>query len=171
MQTSRFQLGLVATLALGLGVSVASSDAVGYPAGPAGSMGQNPIVTSGGTVNAGGSATLFSAPADQDLIITDIVLTSGSTITCKREHRTELSHSGGGTLGHFVTSSASGRQYNQYDSSSATAIQHAFGSGLRVPAGSSVTLTVQQTAAQGPSCGVDTDYGVSFAVAGYLAQM
>ena len=35
MQSSRFQLGLIATLATGLGFSVASSDAVGYPAGAA----------------------------------------------------------------------------------------------------------------------------------------
>ena len=49
MQTSRFQLGLIATLAVGLGFSLASSDAVGYPAGAAVSMGTNPLWAKGGT--------------------------------------------------------------------------------------------------------------------------
>jgi hypothetical protein len=32
MVTSRFQLGLIATLAVGLGFSLSSSEAIGYPA-------------------------------------------------------------------------------------------------------------------------------------------
>ena len=43
MQTSRFQLGLIATLAVGLGFSLSSSEAVGYPSGAAVSMGANPV--------------------------------------------------------------------------------------------------------------------------------
>ena len=51
MQTSRFQLGLIATLAVGLGFSLSSSDAVGYPAGPAVSLGTNPIWNEAGQHN------------------------------------------------------------------------------------------------------------------------
>jgi hypothetical protein len=49
MQTSHFQLGLIATLAVGLGFSLASSNAVGYPAGSAISFHNNPVVSIGGT--------------------------------------------------------------------------------------------------------------------------
>jgi hypothetical protein len=50
MVTSRFQLGLIATLAVGLGFSLSSSEAIGYPAGPVVSLGANPIVSVGGTI-------------------------------------------------------------------------------------------------------------------------
>ena len=70
MQTSHFQLSLIALLSTALGVSISSSDAVGYPA-PAISMGSNPIWNAGGTPPSSGYKT-FYAPADQDLVITDI---------------------------------------------------------------------------------------------------
>ena len=41
MVTSRFQLGLIATLAVGLGFSLSSSEAIGYPAGAAVSLGDH----------------------------------------------------------------------------------------------------------------------------------
>ena len=43
MQTSRFQLGLIAALAMGLGLALSSSPAIGYPAGAAVSFGANPL--------------------------------------------------------------------------------------------------------------------------------
>ncbi len=69
MQTSRFQLGLIATLAMGLGFSLSSSEAVGYPAGSAISMGENPVWSVGGVPV---SVKTITAPADQDMIITDV---------------------------------------------------------------------------------------------------
>jgi hypothetical protein len=47
MVTSRFQLGLIATLAIALGFTLASSEAVGYPAGSAVSFHENPVVAIG----------------------------------------------------------------------------------------------------------------------------
>jgi len=170
MQTSRFQLGLIATLAVGLGFSLASSDAVGYPAGGAVSMGTNPIVSSGGVVYVSGSTTLFEAPIDQDVIITDIILTSQSNLECKRSHRTELSLGSGESVASFITSAAAGRRYYDYDSSSGGSIQHSFGAGLRVAAGEVVRMAVFQSAAQGDYCSSADSYGVHYAITGYHAQ-
>jgi hypothetical protein len=170
MQTSRFQLGLIATLAVGLGFSLASSEAVGYPAGAAVSMGTNPIVSNGGALNDGSSTPLFTAPIDQDLIITDIILTSHSNMECKRAHRTELSVVSGGVLAHFMTSSTTSRQYYDYDSSSGGSVQHTFGSGLRVLAGETVNMAVFQAATQGSGCGSPGSYGVHYAISGYYAR-
>ena len=170
MQTSRFQLGLIATLAVGLGFSLSSSEAVGYPAEAVVSMGANPIVSSGGVLNDGTGRALFSAPPDQDVIITDIILTSHSNLECKRAHRTELTLETGEILAHFMTSSATARRYYEYDSSTAGSIQHTFGSGLRVSAGGTVQMAVIQAAAQGDGCGSSTSYGVHYAISGYYAQ-
>ena len=70
MNTSRFQLSLIALLAAGLGMSVSSSDAIGYPTAAV-SKGSNPIWNIGGTPPSTGYIN-FSVPGDQDLIITDI---------------------------------------------------------------------------------------------------
>ena len=81
MQTFRSQLGLIATLAVGLGFSLASSQAIGYPAGAAVSLGSNPLWTYGGSLRSASSSdtptTLFDAPSDQDMVLTDLSL--GST--------------------------------------------------------------------------------------------
>ena len=79
MQTSRFQLGLLATLAVGLGFSLASSSAVGYPAGAAVSMGTNPIWSKGGAVGTLPGEAVITAPAGSDVIVTDVVLSYRDT--------------------------------------------------------------------------------------------
>ena len=82
MNTSRFQLGLIATLAVGLGFSLSSSEAIGYPAGAAVSMGTNPVWSVAGT-ETGGGTDLFAAPSDRVTVITDILFdTSGSYSSC-----------------------------------------------------------------------------------------
>jgi hypothetical protein len=68
--------GLIATLALGLGLSLASSRAIGYPAGAAVSMGTNPLFAKGGELT-GPLTTAFTAPAGQTAVITDVII-SGS---------------------------------------------------------------------------------------------
>ena len=79
MQTSRFQLALLCTLSLALGAALTSSDAIGYPSGSAISYQYNPVVSIGGTAYSSEAAkSLLTAPAEQALVITDVVLTSTS---------------------------------------------------------------------------------------------
>ena len=170
MQTSRFQLGLIATLAVGLGFSLSSSDAIGYPVGATVSLGTNPIVSEGGVLNSGTDRVLFTAPPEQEIVITDILLTSNSNLECKRSHRTDLTLASGEILGGFMTSSATARRYYDYDSSTADSIQHTFGSGIRVSAGETVEMSVSQVSAQGDGCGSSTSYGVHYVISGYYAQ-
>ena len=77
MQTSRFQLGLIATLAAGLGAALSSSPAIGYPSGPVVSSGTNPVWAIGGTLP-GETRTVLTAPADQDMVVTDVLITGDS---------------------------------------------------------------------------------------------
>jgi len=170
MQTSRFQLGLITTLAVGLGISLASSQAIGYPAGPAVSYGSNPVVSAGGSILTGGSESIFTAPGGQDLIVTDLVLTSYSGIYCKRAHVSELELTSGEVLGHFETNSGNAMRYYDYETDSGMSIAHSFSAGLRVPAGETLTLSVTETGNYGSSCSAASSYGVRYAVSGYLAQ-
>jgi len=79
MITSRFQLGLIATLAVGLGFSLASSKAIGYPAGAAVSLGANPVWSTAGAVGVSTTITVIEAPAGQDVVITDLSMYCSST--------------------------------------------------------------------------------------------
>ena len=72
MQTSRFQLGLIATLAVGLGFSLSSSEAIGYPAGPVISFGTNPVWNMSDTVPSNTTADIITAPVGQDIMVTDV---------------------------------------------------------------------------------------------------
>ena len=74
MQTSRFQLGLIATLSAGLGLALSSPMAIGYPAGSAISYGANPVWSAGGVIHGDGGVVLISAPSDQAIVVTDINL-------------------------------------------------------------------------------------------------
>jgi hypothetical protein len=149
MLTSRFQLGLIASLAVGLGFSLASSQAIGYPAGAI-SMGMNPLWSTGGNLVAG-STDIVTAPADQDVVVSDLILTYGC-INCGP--RVSLYVDG--------TNVASFRYYQQkdyYDDAfqSPHPIQHAFKSGVHVPAGSTLSMSIDS---------FDVDYTLS----GYYAQ-
>ena len=144
MQTSRFQLGLIATLAVGLGFSLASSDAIGYPAGTAVSLGTNPVWSTGGGM---GSPVTVTA-TDGDLIITDCVFSS----TMGGWWKADFELDDGSTLAAFRSDNLQDR--NGF-------VQH-FEGGLRVPQGSTLTLNW------------DALYGASgyyrYTLSGYYAQ-
>ena len=148
MQTSRFQLGLIATLAVGLGFSMASSDAVGYPSGAV-SLGSNPTWSVGGVATSG-TASIIVAPADQELVVTDVVLTHGC-MPCTRHTQLEVD----------AVTVASFRYYqvkDYYDDAlqSPHPIQHSFRSGIRVPAGQSLDIVVNDN--------------VDYTISGYYAR-
>jgi hypothetical protein len=141
MQTSRFQLGLIATLAVGLGFSLASSHAVGYPAGAAVSMGSNPLWSVGGSPSA---TETLTAPSDQDMIITDVHFSN----TDSGWLRLNMDIAGA-TVASFVSDSATDRP------------QISLQSGIRVPAGETMFMSFIAY------YGLTT---VGYTVSGYYAQ-
>jgi hypothetical protein len=174
MVTSRFQLGLIATLAIALGFTLASSEAVGYPAGSAISFHENPVVSIGGTAYSGEAAKiLLTAPGDQDLVITDLVLTSTSSPSCQRTHKSEFSTSGGAILGQFETNSGYTKTYGSAwgASNPGRAVAHTYNSGLRVAAGETLYLGIVQTGSYTiGGCDTVGSHGVRYSVSGYHAQ-
>ena len=68
---------LTTLLALGFGCTLTlvlqPQSAEGYPS-TAVSLGTNPLVAAGGTVADGSTNTLWTAPADQRIVLTDVVL-------------------------------------------------------------------------------------------------
>ena len=164
MQTSRFQLGLIALLAIGLGYAVASQQAVAYPS-PAVSTGTNPVVSTGGTIERSASVELFVAPAEQDLIITDVAfdlevedVTCMSTIVLTFSIESSGEILGRRTVNMVWWSNNFGAHTKHVDS--------AMVSGMRIPAGETALLTTN--APMWDSCTADTS--VVYTVAGYYAQ-
>ena len=134
-------------------------------ANPVTSFGQNPLVSIGGTAYDAEQKNLLTAPVDQDLVITDLILTSTSNMTCKRAHKTDLMLTSGAVLAQFETVSA---HYNgTHGASTGLSIQHAFSGGLRVPAGDTLALLVIQSDSYGGSCGSSISYGVRYMVSGH----
>jgi len=145
MQTSRFQLGLIATLAIGLGFSLSSSDAVGYPSGVAVSLGTNPVWSTGGTPIEG--SVVVATATDGDLVITDIDITGA---TSNSFHATFMLADG--------TVIA---DYSMTDAHSNGGLQRAYESGIRVPQGDSLTLDFDS---------YYSESGFRYTLTGYTAQ-
>jgi len=148
MQTSRFQLGLIAALAVGLGYTLSSTQAVGYPAGVAVSLGSNPIWNGGGEISSGEAHTLVTAPADQDVIVSDLLVQMDSSSDVSVWFTLALDD---GTL-------LGKHKVGVYDYKGGP-LRHAFASGLRVPAGRTLLFN---------NC--DCGYGVNYIAAGYYVQ-
>ena len=79
MDTSRLQLGLIVVLAVGLSHTLSSSRAAGYPGGAAISYAANPVWSAGGAISGDGSAVLITAPADQSVVVSDVILSVTSS--------------------------------------------------------------------------------------------
>jgi len=172
MQTSRFQLGLTTALSIGLGVTLtlalSSRDAVGYPTAAI-STGSNPVISSGGTLGLPAddtvTATLANAPADQDLIITDIVFSGTSNYSsCSERWPVTLTTSGGDVVGQYTTGIGSSNDY----SFPKTLALHLL-SGIRVPAGESLELAIYRDA-WGGSCSSTRTATTRWGLTGYLSQ-
>ncbi len=166
MQTSRFQIGLITAMAAGLGATVTSSDAIGYPAGAAISLGANPVWSTGGGLGTGLSRTVAVAPADQDLVLTDVILRPELVdMTCEILMRVQLSLSDGEELARYTVTLDS---YSGSASGSMTihGVNARYVSGIRVPAGDTLTLRTD-TIGEGYSC---TDEQLNYSLSGYTAQ-
>ena len=128
MQTTRFQLGLVATLAAGLGAALSSSPAIGYPAGPSVSSGTNPVWAIGGTLS-GDTMMVLTAPADQDMVVTDVL------ITAEAGHERAYLHLEDGTR--VLSQDVRATTYIVQP------VSHQFSSGIRIPAGTYMNMGTQ----------------------------
>ena len=151
MQTSRFQLGLVATLAAGLGFSLSSSEAVGYPASAV-SSGSNPVWSVGGVLDASSSVAVLSVDGPHMAIVSDAVFTNSGNCHGLKFH---LNTSTDGVIGAFRVSSDNYGEIHQ-----PTTLNHAFRSGLPIQSGDTLTLTPDWSSA----C------TVSYTLSGYYAQ-
>ncbi len=146
MQTPHFQLVLVAALSVALGISISSSAAEGYPAGPVVSKGSSPIINAGGSRVADGWFTVISATEEHDLVVTDLVLSSD--------------HSGAGAPRFRLdTGEDVGQMYVFGGSYHGGGVVHLnLQTGIRVPAGQSLEMNTETTNT------------VRYAMSGYLAQ-
>jgi hypothetical protein len=153
------------SLALLLLTSLVATPAHAYPAGVAISTGTNPVRSAAGRLELGttGTATdVIAAPADQDLVLTDISL--GLTFRSSANYYSgyaELEGSDGVLYGVYTL--AGGRLYDGAPSGST---QFSGVSGIRIPAGVSITLNwVFAYASTG-----EANYHFTYTLAGYLAQ-
>ena len=133
MHSSHFQIAVIAALALGLGAALSSNDAIGYPSSPAISLGSNPIWSSGGTMRNTElypmDAVLLNAPPDQDMVVTDIWMFSSDG-----EGSLQFTSADGEVLGLF-------KAFDDGSYGGRTPLNVQLKSGIRVPAGETVTVT------------------------------
>ena len=133
MSNNRFQIVLTTGLAMGLGamttLTFLPQSAVGFPAAPAVSLGSNPVEAWAGTVDSN-PVTLFTAPGDQNIVITDIHFSCN--YFC--DSRVDLIRSDGTTVGSFYVSGGYGADRDSLS------IQQQFASGIPILAGQTVTL-------------------------------
>ena len=154
MVTSRFQLGLIATLAVGLGFSLSSSEAVGYPAGAAVSLGANPVVSDTGELTTTATA-VFSVPDGQQLILTDVIVSARRVPSsgCSSSHSKEM-----------LIETSSGDQLAVFGLQGVKSDRQVFGyrSGIVVAPGETVLVRHSEDCAGG--------LFLNYSISGYYAQ-
>jgi len=160
MQTSRFQIGLIAVMAAGLGYTISSSRADGYPAGAAVGLGSNPLVSFGGSLAPDSAVDLTTVPGGTDLIVTDVVLHLTGENGCKMSGFARLVDDTGRNLGEFGLSRGELHQVAIVEPSG-----H-FVSGLPLEAGRTLRM---ETGRHYDNCGVSY-WQIRYTVSGYYAQ-
>ena len=73
MKSQGIQLVFITGLAVALGFSLASSPATGYPASAV-AYGNNPLWSTAGQSGGFVTTNVYTAPVDQDAVLTDIAL-------------------------------------------------------------------------------------------------
>jgi hypothetical protein len=148
-------------LGIGLAVAVVPRVATGYPA-TAVSTGANPVVSAGGLISVDSSETAISADTGQDVVITDLVMGITNTYSyyCEANFQVSATLADGTVVGRFAVGMPN------LDQSQLRNEIVSFRSGLRVPAGDSLTLSLT---APWRDCG-DSYYTLNYTVSGYQAQ-
>jgi hypothetical protein len=155
-------------LAFGFGVtltiSLQTQTAEGYPAGAVVSTGVNPVVSVGGELEGTASHTPLTAPSDQGLLITDIVLTASDSSPYCRAHSTITIHDGGSPLATFaVGMTPDTRSYSNHQQ----LVPIRLSSGIFIAPGN--TLTIETSPRYQDGCGGST-MEVEYTLSGYHTQ-
>ena len=129
-----------------------------FPQGPTINLGSNPLFSIGGTIS-NSTAVIFTAPSDQIMVTTDIILSMHND-SCASD--ITLSNSSN-TLAQFELHSkwrppGSGAYYGAMSQTQATSIQHAFNSGIPLSVGDSLEIT------ESGNC------NIAYTISGYYAQ-
>ena len=178
MSTTRFHLVLTTTLAASLGalsvVALQSPTAVAYPSTGVVSLGSNPVISGGSSLpipmEGDASSTGFiTAPADQDLVITDLILQPGTDqMTCMEQWDAQLK------LGPDTVAQIRLVTPFYYNQGHVTNTHHgeqiALESGIRIPAGQSADFEVQSLYRDGAYCYPTRTASVAVTWSGYLSQ-
>ncbi len=177
--TDRFQFSLTLALAIGFGGLLAHTligpTAIGYPAGPAVSAGTNPVFSTGGEFSFnpddGTSSTVLTAPADQDLVITDVEFSvSSGHMYCGMRAEVDL-YVDGEQVGAYTPMSSMMRFYSSETAFlSANNAQQTLSSGIRIPADSSLVVTATRYEWGGSYCSSSYTQSVRYTLSGYQAQ-
>jgi hypothetical protein len=135
------------TVAFTLAWAATTTPATGHPMGAVVSTGSNPIVNAAGRLTDPGFVSIVTAPADQDVVITDLVFSAD--------------HSGAGEpeLRLASTGTVVGRYFIFGGSYHGGGPAHfALQTGIKIPAGDSLELNIHTT------------NDVNYAISGYYAQ-
>ena len=166
MSANNVQLFAIIGLATGFGAALTMAlqvnSAVGYPAGSAVSLGSNPIVSSGGRVNAeGASEVVLNGDGTNDLIVTDLLL-SGTTFSgCKGLIAVNLMRTdSGATVARMIVDA----RYHDYTQTGV--IDSHMVSGIRLPAGANLRI---ETNMDYRDCS-GSYYALDYTLSGYYAQ-
>ena len=155
---SRGSLALALIAGAALTALFTGQDAIGYPAGAVISAGNNPVVSKGGSMEFDGStATMVTAPADQDVVLTDLLVGMSA-------HNNNCFAEAVGTISTDSETEVAVFSLGRVAYSAGTSFK--FESGIRVPAGESATLSLRSRYLY---C-LSSNYEVHFTVSGYLAQ-
>jgi hypothetical protein len=156
-------------IVLGLGMiclAVAPAQSLGHSSGLAVSLGSNPIRSTAGIIDLGVTTlagAVISAPTDQDLVLTDVMLgISTENDDARISGFLTLQGSDGTDYGVYVLQI--GRIYD--DGSAGGSRQYVGSTGVRIPAG--VTVSLNWTSAFASHGG--SRHSIAYTLSGYLAK-
>ena len=120
------------------------------------SVGSNPLLSWAGQLTHSSSGIAGSAPTGQDVVLTDIILTTASFCGA-HGYDVTLTTSSGDLIGQFRLSSQQASQSGHYASNVIASLN----SGLLVPAGESLSIATNHAY---------SDCKLNYTLSGYLAQ-
>lgn len=169
MNGDKFHLILTIALAgiVGFGAAhiLGSADAIAYPTGSAVSYGSNPVMAMGGGDGSqiAFSTTLATAPTDQRIIISDVIISTGwPALNQDCMSGVKIETSGGDVLASFTLVGV--QEMTAGYATQPSSISHAFSSGLPVPVGEDLIVS---------HASIDSTFrlcAIAYTLSGYYAE-